>query len=217
VLAKKSGRCYERADPSGQRLEFANLSYKEQCISVELRTRDLSQRTPFPLKLANSSRDLRNIQNDVKFYCYCCKEVVGLHHFPLREMLASIHDRTGMSEIFERKCFTQAMPVHLWKDSVVTWERLQEERKELRRPGRHRQIRVLDWKCYPDCHTAEELCTHKSKSRPSSLDTLTLHRVFPDRVEARAEYFINLYEPLRFRTASVATAIELVKEQRPCI
>ncbi|KAF3051614.1 hypothetical protein E8E11_005286 [Didymella keratinophila] len=122
-----------------------------------------------------------------------------------------------MSKITERKCFAKIMPVQLWQNSVVTWERLQEERKELRRPDRHRTVRVLDWSCHPGCHTTEELCTHKSKWLPSTLDTLTLHRVFPDRVEARAECFINLYEPLRFRTANASDIIDLVNEKQPYI
>ncbi|KAJ4331947.1 hypothetical protein N0V87_008751 [Didymella glomerata] len=48
-------------------------------------------------------------------------------------------------------------------------------------------------------------------------NTLTLHRVFPNKVEARAEYFVDLYKPLRFRTANASLIVDLVNEKQPYI
>jgi hypothetical protein len=208
---------YERSDPRGERLEWGRLSHEERCIWYELHTRDIFQRTLFPLELAGLSDTTRMVWDVAKFYCYCCKEVVGLPHFPIRQMVDSIHNRTGMSKITDRKCFAYVMPVQLWTDTVITWERLQEARKELRRPEQHRAVRVLNWNCHPTCHTTKGLCTHKSKLLPSTLDTLTLHRVFPNKVEARAEYFVDLYKPLRFRTANASLIVDLVNEKQPYI
>lgn len=191
--------------------------YKECCIWYELHSRDSFERMSYPPELAGLSDTARMAWDCAKFYCYCCKELVGLPHFPIRQVLESITNRTEMSKITKRECFAHVTPVQLWGNSVVTWERLQEVRKKLRRLDRHRAVRVLDWDCHSTCYTISELHTDNSKLPPSTPDTLTLHRVFPDRVEARAEYFVDLYKPLRFRAANASIIIDLVDEKQPYI
>lgn len=216
-LGERLRQIYRLVDPSGERLVFSKLSHEERCIWYELHTRDGFEKTPYPLDVANLGDATRKVWNCAKFHCYCCKKVVGLSHFPNSQMLENTKNRTGMSKITERKCFPYVMPVQLWEESVITWGQLQEARNELRRPERQRAVRDLDWYCHPTCHITGELRTYAPRLSQSTVDTLTLHRVFPNKVETRAEYFINLYEPMRFRAANASVIIDVVEVKKPYI
>lgn len=70
------------------------------------------------------------------------------------------------------------------------------------------------------CHcthgATEDLCARRSKLLPSTSDTLSVHQFSPNKIEAKAEYFIELYKPLRHRGASAFIDVDLVNEESPC-
>jgi hypothetical protein len=207
-------QAYNKADPRGKRSEVRNLSYESVRIWRELRTRDVFERTPYPLEItgfSESAREIWEIWEASNFYCFCCKESVGLAHFPIKQMLESVSNRTGMNKITDRKCFAHLTPVQLWANRLVTWERLQEAREELRLPD---VWKLLHWDFN---HTTKSLRAGKHKRPLSPPNTLILHRILPDEVEAKAKYFVDLYKPLRFRAANTSTIVNLVKENPPYI
>lgn len=214
-LGKNLRQIYLNADPSGERLEACRLSYEEHLIWCELRSRDLFERTPYPLEVAGLDDMTKSVWECARFYCFCCKQLVGLAHFPVKQMLESKEKRNGMSKITERKCFAHVMPVQLWGDRTVTWERLQETREQLGHPNRRKVY--THWDCHYTHRTTDDLRTNKSKLLLSTLDTLSVHKLFPNRIEARAEYFIDLCKPLRHRGANASIIIDLVNEKSPYI
>lgn len=202
---------YKTADPGGRKNELYHLSFKDFSIYRELYSRDLFEATLSPRVVEGLGQLARDIWSASRFYCTCCKALVGPTHFPMKEMLESVNNRTGLSKITNRLCSAQVTPVQLWGNRAISWDQLQEAQGLLRQPDR--SVTVL-W----DFHIQSPwLLAGKTKLYMSPADTLTLDYVFPSKLEATAKYFIDLCTPLRFRSANASTITHLVQQNCPYI
>lgn len=210
TLSESLRHTYKKADPRRKGTSLSSLSREESCIWLELRSRDLFEKTPYPREVEGLVGISRYIWSGSRFYCFCCKKSVGFAHFPVKQMLESVNHRTGMGKITERRCFAYVMPIQLWGEKVITWDRLQEARAKVD-PANPSVL--LEWDLH---HTTGQLQGGKT-CHPSRPSRLSLDYVLPETCEATAKYFIDLYTPLRFRASSASIITELVKQSPPYI
>lgn len=162
-----------------------------------------------------------------KLHCANCQTSVSYAHFSLEEIRKSVHEREGMSKITERKCRARTTPVRLWDDKVITWDLLQQAwaitcNHMIRSP-------VL-----VDCAYISYNDTKPPTKPPKRLtdipDTLKIkrfghldarylpdHNSHPSRIEAMAEYYIDLGTLLRYRSLQGDMLAAHVKDKAPYI
>ena len=212
---------YQHADPKGMRADMGYLPCQEFSIYGELCMRDDFEKTPYPH--VHSSSFYRAIWSTTVFHCSGCGESVGCAHFPLDEMKESVERRTGMSKITDRKCFARITPVQLWDNRIVTWDQLQQawadmEGKIMTPPilsdygengkklpkGKHKSGRYTD---VPNTLRLRDL--DYAQARYAGEDA----RDFG--IEATAEYYVDLYTPIRFVSVDATTVTTLIKQKAP--
>ncbi|KAF2632704.1 hypothetical protein BU25DRAFT_417301 [Macroventuria anomochaeta] len=139
---------------------------------------------------------------------------VGTPHFPLREMQMSVQERTGMSEITNRKCFARTTPVKLWDNRIVTWYQLQGVWAGID-PYLVNPPLFSD---YGQNRTKPSKSKTKSRRYTDVPNTLEIRAIRPGElgIETIAECCVDLYAQLRFQSVD-GTVATLVKQKAPCI
>ncbi|KAF9699077.1 hypothetical protein EKO04_003004 [Ascochyta lentis] len=215
-------RIYGNADPQGLRTRKRNLSAFEHSVHQELMMRDAFEMTHYP---QNSSSGLhRAIWSETLFHCLSCNQSVGTAHFPMSEMLESTQTRTGMSKIIDRQCRAELTPVLLWDDRVITWSQLQEAWADM-------DPYILMPPIFSDYgqHNSTPLTsTSNSRRYTREPNTLRLRDLDQARtapllssnslprelgVEATAEYYTDLYRPLRIQRLNATTIATTIRQR----
>jgi hypothetical protein len=214
---------YQKADPTRIRHNMKTVSKLESSIFEELRIRDDLEKA---LRSCERLSPFHHAQlSRGRLHCASCQTSVSYAHFHLEEIKKSVNEREGMSKITERICRARTTPVRLWDDKVITWDLLQQAWAVMCNHMVPLPV-LLDY-AYTFCNDTKPP-TKQPKRLTDMPNTLKIgrfdhfgarhlqdHHSHSSRIEAVAEYYIDLGILLRYRSLRGDMLAALIKDKTP--
>lgn len=214
---------YKKADPQAIRTQWRNLSGFDKSVLQELLLRDAFEKT---CKADNPSITAnKGVWSKTCFHCLSCNRRVLPTHFPKSEIFESVHGRTGMDKIIDRKCHAELRAVTLWDGKTITWSQLREVWADMD-PYMVLPPIFRDYAYYKRKSTKEALETGRYSREGNELRLRDLDHAraswtgYSGRslrqlgVEATAEYYADLYTLLRFQSIDANTIVSKIQQSR---